>query len=259
MARLFTVITITSSIGSPLGYALLKHVDYIGFLLAKLCKLIPVMLVHTFLYRTKFQPYKYAVALVVSAGVVMFTLAQTSTKKGGANDGQTLLGMSMLVGLMILDGLTNLTQDQLFKLLALAPTLANTQKLTGASLMCVLNLLVFVLMTIYAYMFTYELNVVYAISFAKTHPAVITNVLLFAVLGSVGQVFIFIILEKFDSLVLVTATVTRKMISMILSVALFGHRLNRVQWSGVVMVFSGIGYEAYVKAKARPATKPKNA
>lgn len=248
LLKFFLVLSITSSIGSPLGYALLKHVDYLGFLLAKLCKLIPVMVVHILLYGTKFAPYKYAVALLVSAGVVLFTVMQTSTKKGDANDGRTILGMAQLLGLMIFDGLTNSTQDHLFQILA--KSISNTgQKLTGASLMCILNLMLFVLMVVYTAIFEYLEEFVYAYEFTKLYPSLISNVLIFAILGSLGQVFIFIILEKFDSLILVTATVTRKMISMILSVLLFGHKLNVYQWTGVVMVFGGIGFEGLIKAK----------
>jgi len=42
----------------------------------------------------------------------------------------------------------------------------------------------------------------------------------------------------------VTVTVTRKIVSMILSVVMFGHRLSGIQWVGVGMVFGGIGAKA---------------
>ena len=42
------LISITSSIASPIGYKSLKHLDYLAYLLAKSCKLIPVMIVHLY-------------------------------------------------------------------------------------------------------------------------------------------------------------------------------------------------------------------
>lgn len=54
------------------------------------------------------------------------------------------------------------------------------------------------------------------------------------------------------------------MLTMILSVVCFGHRLGGTQWAGVGLVFSGIGAEAVVnrrekaakeKAKAKPIEK----
>lgn len=60
------------------------------------------------------------------------------------------------------------------------------------------------------------------------------------------------------SLHLVTITVTRKMITMIMSVLWFGHHLGAKQWLGVALVFGAIGAEAYIntqekKAKSKPA------
>lgn len=243
--KYFVIIALTSSLSAPIGYQSLKHVDYLAYLLAKSCKLLPVMLVHFVLYRTKFPPHKYLVAAMVTGGVTVFTLGHSSGKKGSLNDGNTLLGMAQLMASMLLDGFTNSTQDQLFKLRS------HTQKVTGASLMCILNILVFLLTFSYILVFKFEAEALYTYNFIKQYPRALVDILAFAAFGAVGQVFVFIILEKFDSLILVTATVTRKMISMILSVVLFGHHLNIWQWSGVMLVFGGIGYESFLKISSK--------
>ncbi|CAK9438958.1 uncharacterized protein LODBEIA_P31820 [Lodderomyces beijingensis] len=232
------LVSLCSSVSSPIGYKSLAHLDYLAFLLAKSCKLIPVMFVHFMLYRTRFPVYKYVVAASVTVGVTMFTLAHTKEKKT-VNDGNTALGLAYLIGSMLLDGLTNSTQDQLFKL-------PLAKKLTGASLMCTLNLFVFLMTTTYTLVFQCgEFND--TLAFAKKYPELVYDITVFAGCGAIGQVFIFIILEKFNSIILITATVTRKMLSMILSVVLFGHHLNVRQWAGVGLVFGGIGFEAFVK------------
>ncbi len=50
-----------------------------------------------------------------------------------------------------------------------------------------------------------------------------------------------------------TVTVTRKMLTMILSVVWFGHRLSHMQWLGVALVFGGIGAEAAVQRREKAA------
>ena len=55
------------------------------------------------------------------------------------------------------------------------------------------------------------------------------------------------------SLHLVTITVTRKMITMILSVLWFGHRLGWRQWLGVALVFGAIGAEACINTAEKAA------
>lgn len=238
----FILISLTSSLAAPIGYQSLRHVDYLVFLLSKSCKLIPVMLVHFVFYRTKFPLYKYVVALSVTAGVIIFTLGN-SKKKQSSNDGKTIIGLGQLLLLMLLDGLTNSTQDQLFKQ---QNKWSTKFKVDGSALMCVLN--TFMLFNTFVYTFGFTQEIQYTINFISKYPQAAVDILSFAALGSVGQIFVFIILEKFDSLILTTATVTRKMLSMVLSVILFGHLLNTQQIMGVICVFFGIGYEAFVKS-----------
>jgi UDP-galactose transporter B1 len=48
-------------------------------------------------------------------------------------------------------------------------------------------------------------------------------------------------------------TVTRKMLTMILSVIWFGHRLGSRQWLGVGLVFGGVGAEAVIARREKAA------
>lgn len=60
-------------------------------------------------------------------------------------------------------------------------------------------------------------------------------------------------LSIFGSLLLVTVTVTRKMLTMIISVLWFGHNLTGIQWLGVGLVFGGIGIEAELNKREKQA------
>lgn len=62
-------------------------------------------------------------------------------------------------------------------------------------------------------------------------------------------------LANFDSLKLVTITVTRKMFSMVLSVLIYGHHLTSRQFMGVGLVFTAIGAEAVLESKEKAAKK----
>lgn len=68
-------------------------------------------------------------------------------------------------------------------------------------------------------------------------------------------------IANFGSVILVTVTVTRKMLTMILSVVWYGHSLTEMQWLGVGLVFGGIGVEAKIKHQievAKAEEKKKN-
>jgi solute carrier family 35 (UDP-galactose transporter), member B1 len=192
------LVAITSAVSSPFGYASLQHVDYITFILAKSCKLLPVMLLHVTLYRRKYPFYKYAVVALVTSGVAIFTVYQSggSKKKKGA-DGNSLYGLMLLGINLLFDGLTNSTQDDIY---------ARFRPYTGRQMMCALNMMSTVLTSCFLLLSPYivqsglgaqfgmdskgagELGD--ALAFVQRHPAVGWDILGFAACGAMGQVFI---------------------------------------------------------------------
>ncbi|UPX12867.1 UDP-galactose transporter [Ascochyta rabiei] len=250
------LIAITSSLASPFGYASLKHLDYVTFTLAKSCKLLPVMALHITLFQKRYPLYKYAVIVCVTLGVAMFTLYNPSTakkaaKKGVSADASKTLGLFLLGVNLLFDGLTNTVQDNIF---------TKFKGFSGPQMMCAQNIMSTALTVSYLLISPYiagtplgsyiglsptgngELSD--ALAFVTTYPSVGWDVLGFAACGAVGQVFIFNTLAHFSSLLLVTVTVTRKMLTMLTSVFLFGHAVTGMQWVGVGLVFGGIGAEA---------------
>ena len=269
------LVSISSSLASPFGYASLAHIDYLTFILAKSCKLLPVMFLHLTIFRKRYPMYKYAVVLLVTVGVATFTLHHPGTSKKAANksgSGSSLYGIFLLSINLLLDGLTNTTQDHVFT----SPHLYT--RFSGPQMMVAQNVMSTVLTTVYLLLIPYVsanstvhallplpispstgTELASAISFMSRHPEALKHVLGFAACGAVGQVFIFYTLSQFSSLLLVTVTVTRKMLTMLLSVFWFGHSLHPWQWVGVGLVFGGIGAEAVVQKKEKEKKARANA
>lgn len=247
----YNILAITSSAGSWFGYRSLRWVDYPTMVLGKSSKLLPVMFLHLVLYRRRFPGYKYLVVGMVTAGVGIFTLFHplegTSAKKAATN---SVWGLCLLSINLLADGFVNSTQDQIF---------AGNKELTGPQMMLGFNLCSTVLTTIYLVV-TYFLpssssEVTKVLQFIQLHPRILLDILAFAVSGAIGQIFIFLTLSMHGSLILVTITVTRKLFTMLLSVVWFNHPLTKGQWTGVGLVFGGIGLEAYWTRKAKLLTK----
>ncbi|KAK4196498.1 UAA transporter family-domain-containing protein [Triangularia verruculosa] len=262
------LVAVTNALAAPFGYAALGHIDYITFILAKSCKLLPVMALHVTIFRKRYPLYKYLVVAAVTCGVAVFTLHSGSKKHKAAasHSGQTAWGMLLLGINLLFDGLTNSTQDYIF---------GTYQPYTGPQMMAANNLLSGALTGGYLVMSPWLVNTGVgawlgmdvmgrggrgelreALEFLGRNPGVWRDVLGFAVCGCVGQVFIFHTLSTFSSVLLVTVTVTRKMFTMILSVVAFGHTLSQMQWLGVGLVFGGIGVEAQI-ARREKLTKEK--
>lgn len=247
------LISFTQSSSGPLATTSLKHVDYLTYMLAKSCKMIPVLLVHLLLYRTPIASQKKVVALLVSLGVTIFTIGGNDGKKlkrsfnESGNDNK-LQGFGLLFSSLLLDGLTNATQDKLLK--------ANKAKekgkqtlITGAHLMFTLNLFVILWNILYFIVIDCK-QWENAVSVLTMDPQVWGYLMLYSFCGAMGQCFIFYTLEQFGSLVLIMITVTRKMVSMILSIIVFGKSVRFQQWVGMFIVFGGITWEALNKKKA---------
>jgi solute carrier family 35 (UDP-galactose transporter), member B1 len=254
------LISITSSLASPFGYASLAHVDYLTFVLAKSCKLLPVMFLHLTLFQKRYPMYKYLVVFAVTGGVALFTISHPVSASKSAKGAQqsSLYGLALLGINLLFDGLTNTVQDHIFT----SPE--RYGKFTGPQMMVAQNI-ISTWMTISYLLITPQVPVsmlpemaaestnelVMALNFLQRHPSVLYDVLGFAACGAIGQVFIFATLERFSSLLLVTVTVTRKMLTMLLSVLWFGKRLTPGQWAGVGLVFAGVGGEGFMERRKK--------
>ncbi|CAG8546480.1 5884_t:CDS:1 [Ambispora leptoticha] len=226
------------SVGSPFGYQSLKHIDYPTMILGKSCKLVPVMLMNVLLYRKRFPLYKYIVVFLITLGVSGFMLLQpiSEKKRAGGAASNSIYGILLLSVSLLVDGVTNATQDQIF----------HKYKVTGQQMMLSMNLFGGSLMLGYL-LIPWNSELGNAVNFCFEYPAVIKDIMLFSLCGALGQCFIFYALQNFGSFFLVTVTVTRKLFTMLLSVFWFNHQLSFGQWVAVACVFSGIALEAFVK------------
>ncbi|OAX78021.1 hypothetical protein ACJ72_07675 [Emergomyces africanus] len=261
------LISVSSSLASPFGYASLGHIDYLTFILAKSCKLLPVMFLHLAIFRKRYPLYKYGVILLVTIGVATFTLHHptSSKKKSSRNNienGSSLYGLFLLSVNLLLDGLTNTTQDHIFSSPKLYTRFTGPQMMVAQNMLSTLLTITYLLVTphlstsILPLMplpidLTQTSELSSALAFLSRHPTATKDIITFAACGAVGQLFIFYTLAHFSSLLLVTVTVTRKMLTMLLSVMWFGHRLSGGQWIGVGLVFGGIGAEGLVQKREK--------
>jgi UDP-galactose transporter B1 len=221
------------------------------------------MFLHITIFRKKFPLYKYTVVALVTIGVSVFTLQHPSTASKAAKHGSKSTternqswGLFLLAVNLLFDGLTNSVQDNIF---------TSFRPYSGPQMMCAQNIISTLLTVSYLLLAPFlaltgfgayigmspgsELSS--ALSFIRTYPAVGWDVLGFAACGAIGQVFIFHTLSTFSSLLLVTVTVTRKMLTMVLSVLWFGHKIKGMQWLGVGLVFGGIGAEAVMNRREK--------
>ncbi len=216
------------------------------------------MLLHLTIFRKSYPLYKYLVVALVTTGVAVFTVyhPSSSSKKSSPKNNNSAWGLMLLSINLLLDGLTNSTQDYIF---------TSYRPYSGPQMMVAQNVLSTLLTTLYLFVSplipptplspatggSSEFSA--ALAFIQRNPAILPAIVSFAACGAIGQIFIYYTLSHFSSLLLVTVTVTRKMLTMMLSVLWFGHRLSGMQWVGVGLVFGGVGAEGMVQRREKMA------
>lgn len=113
-------------------YEALKFVNFPTQVLAKSCKIIPVMLMGKIVSRTKYEFYEYLTAILISVGMMFFLLGSASNS-GHAYTGSSIASMTgilLLTLYMLFDSFTSNWQSDLFK----------TYGMSSIQMMCGVNL-----------------------------------------------------------------------------------------------------------------------
>lgn len=82
-----------------------------------------------------------------------------------------------------------------------------------------------------------------SLNFCLTHPSVIIDLLVLAILQILGQVSIYFVVINFKQHMFPLISTTRKVFTVILSIYFYNHKVVIYQWIALVMVFGGMIYE----------------
>merc|ERR1719324_1412061 len=91
--------------------------------------------------------------------------------------------------------------------------------------------------------FSGELN--YTINFLMTRPESLYDVLALSVIATLGQIFIYVTVQKHGPVTLSLIMTTRQIASVLLSCFLFGHQLPSLAIGAAAVVFSVLMVRSY--------------
>ncbi|BDA40637.1 Solute carrier family 35 member B1 [Coccomyxa sp. Obi] len=220
---------ITNSIGPALGSEALKNISYPAQVLAKSCKMIPVMLMGTLIGGKFYSTLEYGCAVMIAAGISLFARQSSSKVTSKLVAPNAPLGYGLCALNLLFDGYTNATQDVIHK----------EHKDTSALWsMCWMNFWCSLYNCVYLFVVTgagWDL-----LRFCMEYPEAGWHVALFCLCGAIGQLFIFGTIKRFGSLVNTLICTTRKFFNILLSVLWNGNPLLPQQWLAVFLVFAGL-------------------
>ena len=197
-----------------------RYVSFPIQVLAKSCKMVPVMITKALFFNQKYSMREYLMVILVTIGIVIFRMKD---KSGTEN---SWYGILLLVVSLAADGLTGPNQDECKRKYN-----ASSHQIMFYCNLWALGYLVVGLVTYDGFA---------GIDYILNSPVLLPKILLFCSASALGQNFIFYVLHSYGALVLATVTTTRKFFTVLASIVYYGHDLSSQQWVGVAFVTAGM-------------------
>lgn len=211
-------------------YEALKFISFPTQVLAKSCKLIPVMIMGRIVSKNKYEFYEYVVAVTISIGMVFFLSG--SYDQGKHSPVTTFTGLFLLVMYMIFDSFTSNWQSDIFK----AYNVTSMQMMYGVNLFSTLFTAASLLV---------QGGFTESLQFSTEHPAFLVDCVVLSISSSIGSLFIFFTIAKFGAVVFTIIMTLRQALAILLSCLIYNHDISPLGVFGVCIVFLAIFVRVY--------------
>ena len=199
--------------------------------LFKSCNLLSVIFVGLFCSRVKEKTQKLekrqlVVGLVVTLGVILYYLGPIQSLKEQEHLG-SYLGVGLLVLSLVFDGLIPDFQAEL----------KTKYKPTTFDMFEHINKWKTIIALAYS---VFTLEVFYFFEFFVASPKCLVHIMVLALTGSAGQIFVYWLINSFRQHVVPFIITTRKIITVAISILYFGHNVGILQVLGILIVFFAV-------------------
>ncbi|KAJ3433745.1 solute carrier family 35 member b1 [Anaeramoeba flamelloides] len=222
----FFFVSFMQTISYVSGVIAFNYTNYPLQILVKSCKPISILLLGSLFYKKKYPISRYATIVVMCGGIALFSSQQNLKKSKSEN---IMLSLILLSLALFSDGLYSQHLDHLHKQYPSNSVFRSMNWVNFWLIVCVLPIWLFN---------TKERT--HFIPFIQENPMVIYLLILSGFLAGIGQIFIYLCLKNFDSLVVSVITTTRKFLTILLSIIYFKHPLTTKQWFSVFLVFGSL-------------------
>eukprot|EP00879_Flechtneria_rotunda_P006396 GHRR01006720.1.p1 GENE.GHRR01006720.1~~GHRR01006720.1.p1 ORF type:complete len:369 (+),score=67.39 GHRR01006720.1:115-1107(+) len=219
---------LTNSIGPACGLIALKNISYPAQVLAKSCKMVPVMVMGTVLHGKRYSALEYLCMAMIGVGISMFACKSSSKVTAKLASPNAPLGYLLCFVNLTFDGYTNAFQDEINR---------KYPQNNPIHMMCWMNFWCALYNGAYLAVSGAGREL---LLFCMQHQQATWDIVLFCTCGAVGQLFIFCTIKQFGSLVNTLICTTRKFFNILGSVVLNGNPLLPQQWWAVGLVFAGL-------------------
>ncbi|ODM97575.1 Adenosine 3'-phospho 5'-phosphosulfate transporter 1 [Orchesella cincta] len=231
-------------------YEALKFVSFPTQVLAKSCKIIPVMLMGKVISRQTYEFYEYFTAVLMSFGMVLFLSGSSDYIKTGveAADITTsgLSGLIILTFYMVFDSFTSNWQSELFRV----------YKVSSVRMMAGVNLFSCLLTGV---SLLQQGTMFESVGFMLQHSDFAVDCMILSICSAVGQLFIYYTIETFGAVIFIIIMTIRQAMAVLLSCIMYSHPISAIGIIGVTVVFVSVFLRTYCAYRLKQLRRTKGA
>jgi UDP-galactose transporter B1 len=217
--------------------AALIYINYPTQVLAKSCKMIPVVLMGFVFARKSYSVQQLVAVALISFGISIFMFDRfgQKVKNDDTAHDNNFWGLVLLVVSLLMDGLTATMQSKMreFKI-----------QPSSDELMLFMNGFAVVFS---GFGLLVSGTLLASLSFCYQHPEAVTDIFILCVCMSIGQIFIYWSIASYGPLVCSIITTTRKFFTILFSVFWYRHHMSGIQWISIGIVFIGLMWEVLIE------------
>ncbi|CAB3382263.1 Hypothetical predicted protein [Cloeon dipterum] len=230
----YLLCSLSNILSSFCQYEALKYVTFPLQVLAKSCKVIPVMIMGKCVSSKKYENYEYITAVMISIGMAAFLFGQegSTVTKGKTVVETTLPGILLLVSYLMCDSFTSNWQGQLF----------SQYKVSSVQMMLGVNMFSCLLTTT---SLLEQGAFPAAAAFMTKFPSFVTDCVILSICSAVGQLFIFYTISQFGAVTFTIIMTIRQGLAILLSCIYYGHAVSIAGVLGILMVFLAVFLRMY--------------
>lgn len=213
-------------------------------ILAKSAKMVPVMIGQLLLGGSKYSVKDYIFAGLVVLGTTILSMNKGNSPGKEETSFTTPLGLVFILASLVADGITGGLQKKLIKEMeAQPPTTFDFMLYTNIAMGAVALTIALLIGDLSKGM-----------AFMVANPVLQQMIFTVCLLSACGQFFVFYLVSHFDAMVCATVTTSRKILSVVWSIATKGHVVSGPGYVGLLVAIAGIavGLQDTVQKKSGP-------
>ena len=223
----------------------LKYVSFPFMVLAKSAKILPVVFTSWLQGSISLSKVQVMIGVTITAGLIIFNMGKM---KGLDSDAENYFGIFLVMTSLLFDGYSS-SQADLHQ--------RRIKRDFAYHSMLYTNCVVFVAnAAIFAYTMATNAEEK-TLDKIQASPDLTSKVIIIALCGAIGQIFIYFTLSLHNGYKLGIITTTRKCFSVLISAFAFNHKFTTMQWVGVSMVLTSTVVEFFYGKPAKKVEETK--